>query len=116
MPKKPQNAPSLPNRFSELNEVLGAPSGIQPKDIDPTLLWMATCALLESGAALHVGLTRSKNGIVLKLYDGEFPRTDYLDTVNELHRFFRGIIRVYMKNRLPIEWETYLRNADEETA
>jgi hypothetical protein len=98
-----------PDRLAALDEVLGQAAGVHPENIDATLLWMATVAVLRHGAALHLGTTRTGNSYVVTIYDGEYPRKQYFETEDDLHRLLAALVRVYEKGAITPEWAGYIQ-------
>ena len=106
----PPNTATKPAGLAALEELTGRSAGLDPKEIDPTLLWMAVVALVRKGAAFQIACTRGRTGYVLTLFDGDFPFKQYLDNTAQLHRTLIDVVKAYEGKGISTDWEGYLIN------
>ena len=102
--KKGITTTDKPSPLVDLDALLGSSSNLDPELVDAGLLWMVMVACLRRGAAIHLGMNRAGTSFVLTVYDGDFPRKEYIDTIDRLHHVMAALVKVYGKKPLDPEW------------
>jgi hypothetical protein len=84
--------------------MLGSSSSVSPDGCNAALLWMAMVALLNSGASLQLSMNKARTSFLVTVYDGEFPRKDYVDSAARLNFHLAAVVKAYMRRELPEGW------------
>jgi len=92
-----------------LAEMLGGSSSLDLTLVDASLLWMAMVASLKKGASLSLSLTKSQKGMIITLWDGQFPTKFYPEGDEEVNKHLAGIVVAYCGGHVPAEWEAVIR-------
>ena len=103
--KKGSTTTDKPSPLADLDALLGSSSNLDPEHIDAGLLWMTVVACLRRGAAIHLGMNRAGSSFVLTVYDGDFPRKEYIDQIDRLHHVLAALVKVYGKKPLDPDWQ-----------
>lgn len=103
--KKGTGTTGAPSPLAELDELLGNDSRSSPMQLDARVLWMAVVALLQRGAALHLGMNKAGSSYILTVYDGDYPHKEYCDNIARVHHVLAALVKVYAKSPRPEGWD-----------
>jgi len=105
---KPLSGTGKSSSLAALEQQLGSSSSLALEQLDATLIWMATVALLRKGAAIQLGMNRAGSSLVVTLFDGDYPFKQYCESVEQVHTVMAAVCQTYAKELAKGEWFEYL--------